>query len=271
MIYYIGNSSTVEYLNRAFAVRLLTRRYIWDYGSGVEAFHISNIRFETESVTTQVCDLACPDENMDNTALNSVENHCRSADAIILLYAINDHSSLEEAERLKFLIDTTRKRRRFSVNNKHLSTTGLERNLDIPVALVGNKADLVRERLVSAEEGRKRALSLNCPVFQEISVKDNADEVLSVAEELYRLWKKNGRNFSEYILSPPSGNSWGYGSNSLSDSFRSRSSTEGSATLSRIRAWPFTRMTTSKSAFITDVSERCPESRRTSFFTNVSP
>ena len=54
----------------------------------------------------------------DNTALNSVENHCRSADAIILLYAINDHSSLEEAERLKFLIDTTRKRRRFSVNNK---------------------------------------------------------------------------------------------------------------------------------------------------------
>lgn len=49
--------------------------------------------------------------------------------------------------------------------------------VDVPVALVGNKNDQIADRMVTLEEGQKRSQEIGCVFFHEISVRESIEQV----------------------------------------------------------------------------------------------
>lgn len=50
--------------------------------------------------------------------------------------------------------------------------------IDVPVILVGNKIDQFNDRMVSTEDGQKRAKEIACACFHEISVRESIEQVI---------------------------------------------------------------------------------------------
>lgn len=48
---------------------------------------------------------------------------------------------------------------------------------DVPVVLVGNKADQSGDRMVTMEDGQRRSKEIGCVCFHEISVRESMDQV----------------------------------------------------------------------------------------------
>ena len=61
--------------------------------------------------------------------------------------------------------------------------------MDVPVILVGNKTDQFGDRMVSVEEGQKRAKEIVCACFHEISVRESIEQVCSVFRDACRFWR----------------------------------------------------------------------------------
>lgn len=59
--------------------------------------------------------------------------------------------------------------------------------IDVPVILVGNKIDQFNDRMVSTEDGQKRAKEIACACFHEISVRESIEQVI-VFYYLYKLF-----------------------------------------------------------------------------------
>lgn len=94
----------------------------------------------------------------------------RWAEAFILVYSITDKCSFDECNRLKFLINYNKRRRRLGGGSR-------DALCDIPVVLVGNKNDQFEDRMVSLEEGQRRSKEIGCVCFHEISVRESIDQV----------------------------------------------------------------------------------------------
>lgn len=58
--------------------------------------------------------------------------------------------------------------------------------VDVPVALVGNKNDQGADRMVSIEEGRKRSQEIGCVLFHEISVRESVEQVRDSENTVFR-------------------------------------------------------------------------------------
>lgn len=65
--------------------------------------------------------------------------------------------------------------------------------MDVPVILVANKTDQFGERMVTKEEGLKRAVEIGCTCFHEISIRESVDEVQDVFRDVCRFWRFNLR------------------------------------------------------------------------------
>ncbi|XP_065837161.1 ras-like protein 1 [Oscarella lobularis] len=73
------------------------------------------------------------------------EQHVRQADGLVLVYSLTDSKSYERLHRFATLIERTRD------------------YAPVPIVLVGNKDDLVRDVDAAEEEGRRLAGNMGCP------------------------------------------------------------------------------------------------------------
>ncbi|XP_005103096.1 ras-related and estrogen-regulated growth inhibitor [Aplysia californica] len=164
----------------ALAVRFVTRRYIGEYDPFLERVYNCQRSIQGNMVDFEVLDTAGLNEN------SKLKEHIRWADAIVLMYDVTDRCSFIECSRLKFLINAhSRRSRRRSGSDPDTELSG-----SIPVSLVANKKDKEKDRMVLVEEGANRSLQLNCVSFNEVSVREDLEDIVDIFEELYSFCKK---------------------------------------------------------------------------------
>ncbi|KAF5300467.1 hypothetical protein FQA39_LY02266 [Lamprigera yunnana] len=116
----------------------------------------------------------------------ALEANIRWAEAFILVYSVTDKCSFDECNRLKFLINYNKRRRRLGGGSK-------DGVCDVPVLLVGNKTDQNDDRMVTLEEGQRRSKEIGCVCFHEISVRESIDQVFAVFWDACRFWRMQSK------------------------------------------------------------------------------
>ncbi|CAH1389129.1 unnamed protein product [Nezara viridula] len=114
----------------ALTVRFLTKRYIGEYDHQADMRYKHEVLVDGEPILFEILD-SCP-KTEDDVPSNEILNW---ADGCLLVYAITDRISFNYVRKVKELL------------------------CDIPVALVGNKGDMVHLRQVSTDEARFRSSS----------------------------------------------------------------------------------------------------------------
>ncbi|KAM9854642.1 ras-related and estrogen-regulated growth inhibitor-like protein [Aulostomus maculatus] len=145
----------------ALTVRLLTRRFIGEYGD-IESIYSHSFALDGREITMNVWDSPYSADLCVETSL--FEKKVQWADGFVLVYSICDRASFNSISRLIQTIKSTR----------HYL------NVDkAPIVIVGNKRDLHHRRTVLSEEGRLLALNTDC-LFYEVSAAENYHSVLMV-------------------------------------------------------------------------------------------
>ncbi|XP_045175907.1 ras-related and estrogen-regulated growth inhibitor-like [Mercenaria mercenaria] len=144
----------------ALVVRFLTRRFIWEYDPTLECTYKHHTTIDDEPVAMEILDTAGQEWTMHR------DGHVRWADGFVLVYAVNDRQSFEEACNLKQCIDDIKK-------------------TNVQCVLVGNKIDLLHEVNVPSSEGERVASDWACAFF-ETSASDGGDEIYELFHELHR-------------------------------------------------------------------------------------
>ncbi|XP_062552464.1 ras-related and estrogen-regulated growth inhibitor isoform X2 [Armigeres subalbatus] len=163
----------------AMVVRFITKRFIGEYDPNLEKVYTFHTLVDNEVVQFEILDAAGQPNEADCMTL---EANIRWAEAFILMYSVADKCSFDECNRLKFLINYNKRRRRLGSYSK-------DTLLDVPVILVGNKIDQIGDRMVSTEEGQRRAKEISCACFHEISVRESIDQVTGVFRDACRFWR----------------------------------------------------------------------------------
>ncbi|XP_053961576.1 ras-related and estrogen-regulated growth inhibitor-like protein isoform X2 [Anastrepha obliqua] len=163
----------------AMVVRFITRRFIGEYDPTLEQVYTHNTTFDNELIQFDILDAADDPDDKDPERL---EFNIRWADAFILMYSVTDKCSFDECNRLKFLINYIKRRRKLGSSSKDSLS-------HVPVILVGNKTDQTEDRMVSLEEGQRRFRELSCACFHEISVRESIEQVQSVFRDVFRFWR----------------------------------------------------------------------------------
>ncbi|KAG5684050.1 hypothetical protein PVAND_013301 [Polypedilum vanderplanki] len=167
---YVGKSAMV--------VRFITRRFIGEYDTRERIYNFNTI-IDNETVNFEILD-SCGINNQESEFLiNQLEANIRWADAFILVYSVTDKCSFEEVNRLKFLINYNKRRRKIHKDDF----------IDVPVILVANKIDQANDRMVSREEGQKRCEDIGCACFHEISTRESIEDVQGVFRDVCRFWR----------------------------------------------------------------------------------
>lgn len=191
----------------AMIVRFITKRFIGEYESNLEKIYTHTTMVDNELIQFDILDAA---NRPNETEFLRLESNIRWADAFILTYSVTDKCSFDECNRLKFLINYNKRRRKLGYTTKD----GIS---DVPVILVGNKTDQWGDRMVSIEEGQKRFREISCVCFHEISVRESVDQVQSVFRDVCRFWRvlskfpklkrstSDVQSATEMVLSPDSG------------------------------------------------------------------
>nr|XP_020499224.1 ras-related and estrogen-regulated growth inhibitor-like protein [Labrus bergylta] len=145
----------------ALTVRLLTRRFIGEYGD-IESIYGHSFVLDGREITLNVWDSHYSEDLSVETSL--LEKKVQWADGFVLVYSICDRASFNTVSRLIQTIKSTR---------DCLNTD------KVPIVIVGNKRDLHHRRTVASEEGRLLALKSDC-LFYEVSAAENYHSVLVV-------------------------------------------------------------------------------------------
>ncbi|XP_020499224.2 ras-related and estrogen-regulated growth inhibitor-like protein [Labrus bergylta] len=145
----------------ALTVRLLTRRFIGEYGD-IESIYGHSFVLDGREITLNVWDSHYSEDLTVETSL--LEKKVQWADGFVLVYSICDRASFNTVSRLIQTIKSTR---------DCLNTD------KVPIVIVGNKRDLHHRRTVASEEGRLLALKSDC-LFYEVSAAENYHSVLVV-------------------------------------------------------------------------------------------
>ncbi|XP_060933138.1 ras-related and estrogen-regulated growth inhibitor-like protein [Limanda limanda] len=149
----------------ALTVRLLTRRFIGEYGD-IESIYSHSFTVDGREITLNIWDLPYSEDSSMETSL--FEKKVRWADGYILVYSICDRASFNSVSRL---IQTIRSAKDYLNTDK------------VPIVIVGNKKDLHHRRTVLSEEGRLLALNTDCH-FYEVSAAENYHSVLMAFQGL---------------------------------------------------------------------------------------
>ncbi|XP_053175142.1 ras-related and estrogen-regulated growth inhibitor-like protein [Scomber japonicus] len=149
----------------ALTVRLLTRRFIGEYGD-IESIYSHSFMVDGREITLNIWD---PPYSEDSSVeMSHLEKKVQWADGYVLVYSICDRASFNTVSRLIQIIKSTRD---FLNADK------------APIVIVGNKRDLHHRRTVLSEEGRLLALNTDCH-FYEVSAAENYHSVLMVFQGL---------------------------------------------------------------------------------------
>ncbi|XP_034734162.1 ras-related and estrogen-regulated growth inhibitor-like protein [Etheostoma cragini] len=145
----------------ALTVRLLTRRFIGEYGD-IESIYSHSCMADGREVTLNVWDSPYSEDFSMETSL--FEKKVQWADGYVLVYSICDRASFNTVSRL---IQTIKSTKDYLKADK------------APIVIVGNKRDLHHRRIVLSEEGQMLALNTDC-LFYEVSAAENYHSVLMV-------------------------------------------------------------------------------------------
>ncbi|CAN9499281.1 unnamed protein product [Ophioblennius macclurei] len=145
----------------ALTVRLLTRRFIGEYGD-IESIYSHSFILDGREITMNIWDAPYSEDFSLGTPL--FDKKVRWADGYVLIYSICDRASFNSVSRLVQTIKSTK------------DCPGADKT---PIAIVGNKRDLHHRRTVLSEEGRLLALNADCH-FYEVSAAENYHSVLMV-------------------------------------------------------------------------------------------
>ncbi|XP_071402514.1 ras-related and estrogen-regulated growth inhibitor-like protein [Centroberyx affinis] len=145
----------------ALTVRLLTRRFIGEYGD-IESIYSHTFMVDGREITLNIWDSPYSEDLSMETSL--FEKRVQWADGFVLVYSICDRASFNTITRL---IQTIRSTKDYLNVDK------------VPIVIVGNKRDLHHRRTVLSEEGRLLALASDCH-FYEVSAAENYHSVLMV-------------------------------------------------------------------------------------------
>ncbi|KAM4734018.1 ras-related and estrogen-regulated growth inhibitor-like protein [Anableps anableps] len=145
----------------AMTVRLLTRRFIGEYGD-IESIYSQTFIVDGREVTLNIWD--SPYSQDLSVETSTFHKKLQWADGLVLVYSICDRASFNTISRLVKRIKSTKDC--FSGDK-------------VPIVIVGNKRDLHHRRTVLNEEGRMLALNMDC-LFYEVSAAENYHSVVSV-------------------------------------------------------------------------------------------
>ncbi|XP_051170344.1 ras-related and estrogen-regulated growth inhibitor isoform X1 [Leptopilina boulardi] len=148
----------------ALTVRFLTRRYIGEYDHQSENRYKHEVLVDGEPILFEILD-TCPKQSEEE--LPTIDT-LQWADGLLLVYSITDRGSFNFVRKAK----------------EALAVADPEATM--PLALVGNKADMVHLRQVSAEEGEILAKDFEC-CFSEVTA---AEQVVQVAESFHELCRE---------------------------------------------------------------------------------
>uniref|UniRef100_A0A8D2PL81 small monomeric GTPase n=1 Tax=Zosterops lateralis melanops TaxID=1220523 RepID=A0A8D2PL81_ZOSLA len=148
----------------ALTVRFLTRRFIGEYGDMGESGRPG--RKEPDKTTLP---FLFPQEQAEDGS--SEEKRIQWADSFVLVYSICDRASFNI---LPLKVQFIKAAKEGQSQEK------------VPIVIVGNKRDLHHQRVVSSEEGRLLALSLDCG-FYEVSAAEAYHGALMVFHGLAKL------------------------------------------------------------------------------------
>ncbi|XP_046666964.1 ras-related and estrogen-regulated growth inhibitor [Homalodisca vitripennis] len=158
----------------ALTVRFLTRRYIGEYDHQADTRYKHEVLVDGEPVLFEILD-TCPKNDEELPQSESLS----WADGCLLVYAITDRRSFNYVRRARQALS------------------------DLPLVLVGNKADMVHLRQVSTEEGEILAKDFEC-WFSEVAAAEQVSQVGEVFHELCRevlsVRRKNKQSLLERML-----------------------------------------------------------------------
>ncbi|XP_054275821.1 ras-related and estrogen-regulated growth inhibitor-like [Macrosteles quadrilineatus] len=159
----------------ALTVRFLTRRYIGEYDHQAETRYKHEVLVDGEPILFEILD-SCPKSDDELPATDSLN----WADGCLLVYAITDRRSFNYVRRARQALTS-----------------------DLPLVLVGNKADMVHLRQVSTEEGEILAKDFECS-FSEVAAAEQVTQVGEVFHELCRevlsVRRKNKQSLLDRML-----------------------------------------------------------------------
>lgn len=133
----------------AITNRFVMGRWVEKYDPTIEESYSTTVDVDGKALHVEILDTAGQDEY---TPLRETFMH--TGDGFLLVYAITDDQSLEEL---------------VSIREQILR---VHRDRKVPIVVVGNKSDMVKDRAVSQEEGRAMADNFGAS-FIEVSAKNN--------------------------------------------------------------------------------------------------
>ncbi|KAK8726205.1 hypothetical protein OTU49_010421 [Cherax quadricarinatus] len=93
----------------ALVVRYITRRYIGEYDPCLERIYPHMAVIDGETLALEILDSAGQSHETDSVRL---EANIRWADVFVLMYSVTDKCSFDDCNRLKFLINYNKRKRR---------------------------------------------------------------------------------------------------------------------------------------------------------------
>ncbi|KAH6924426.1 hypothetical protein HPB50_017344 [Hyalomma asiaticum] len=144
---------------RAVTVRFLTRRFISEYSSMKDLLYRHTVLVDNRTIELEILDTSRYQEN------KFPEDKMGWADALVVVYSIEDRWSFEEAslclQKVQQLCPC------------------------LPTILVANKRDLSHVRQVDVDDGRQLSLQLHCQFF-EVSAADSYAGVSMAFQSILR-------------------------------------------------------------------------------------
>jgi GTPase KRas protein len=139
----------------ALTIQFIQDHFIEEYDPTIEDSYRKQVHVDSEVCLLDILDTAGQEEY---SAMR--DSYMRTGQAFLCSYAVNSRSSFDEID---------------SFREQILRVKDEER---VPMVLVGNKCDLVRERQVTAAEGAEKAALFGCPFFETSALlKKNVNEV----------------------------------------------------------------------------------------------
>ena len=157
--------------------QLLQNRFLVDFDPTIEDSYIKQETIDNETFILDILDTAGQEEYPSMR-----EGYLRTGQGFMCVYSITSRSSFDEIYSFREQI--------LRVKDK----------VKVPMVIVANKSDLVSERRVSKEEGKKIAKSFDCPFFETSAkapknVKDSFYQLVREIQKEYQAM--NGINTKE--------------------------------------------------------------------------
>ncbi|CAG9334594.1 unnamed protein product [Blepharisma stoltei] len=153
-------------------LRFTQNRFEDCYDPTIEDQYTKNLELDGKAVKLEILDTAGQEEFS-----HLINVYLEQREAFLLVYSIIDTYSLEYVKKLCQMI--------------------LEKKRDIPIMIIGNKADLDKNRRVKIEEIQEIAKLFKYCSYIEASAKLNFSVTESFIEIVRLIWKKNVDNLLE--------------------------------------------------------------------------